>query len=65
MEVEVTIESENLDDGTRVRTGTAFVTMVALNGNGRPTEVPLLVLETEEDRRHFRDGEARMQVRLK
>jgi acyl-CoA hydrolase len=65
MEVEVTIESENLDDGTRVRTGTAFVTMVALDGNGRPTEVPLLVLETEEDRRHFRDGEARMQVRLK
>src|SRR5919109_689375 len=65
MEVEVTIESENLDDGTRVRTGTAFVTMVALNGNGRPTEVPLLVLEIEEDRRHIRDGEARMQVRMK
>jgi len=65
MEVEVTIESENLDDGTRVRTGTAFVTMVALDRNGRPTEVPPLVLETEENRRHFRDGEARMQVRLK
>jgi acyl-CoA hydrolase len=41
------------------------VTMVALDGNGRPTQVPLLVLETEENRRHFRDGEARMQVRLK
>jgi hypothetical protein len=24
-----------------------------------------LMLETEEDRRHFRNGEARMQVRLK
>jgi acyl-CoA hydrolase len=65
MEVEVRIESENLDDGTRARTGTAFVTMVALDRNGRPTEVPPLVLKTEEDRRHFRDGEARMQVRLK
>jgi len=30
MEVEVTIEAENLDDGTRGRTGTAFVTSVAL-----------------------------------
>jgi acyl-CoA hydrolase len=40
MEVEVTIESENFDDGTRVRTGTTFVTMVPLDGNGRPTEVP-------------------------
>ena len=33
--------------------------------NGRPTEVPMLVLEKEEDRRHFRNGEARMQVPLK
>src|ERR671923_2128260 len=36
MEIEVTIEAENLDDGTRVRTGTAFVTTVALDRNGRP-----------------------------
>src|SRR5689334_23400959 len=31
MEVEVLIESEDLDDGMRVRTGTAFITMVALD----------------------------------
>lgn len=65
MEVEVAIESENLDDGTRVRTGTAFVTMVALDRNGRPTEVPQLVLKTANDRRRFLEGEARMQSRLK
>ena len=65
MEVEVAIESENLDDGTRVRTGTAFVTMVALDQNGRPTEVPQLVPKTADDRRRFREGEARMQSRLK
>ena len=65
MEVEVAIESENLDDGTKVRTGTAFVTMVALDPNGRPTEVPQLVLKTADDRRRFREGEARMQSRLK
>jgi acyl-CoA hydrolase len=65
MEVEVTIESENLDDGTRVRTGTAFLTMVALDKNGRPTEVPQLDLKSPEDRKHFKDGEARMLARLK
>lgn len=65
MEVEVTIEAENLDDGTKVHTGTAFVTTVALDKNGRPTEVPQLVLKTADDRRRFREGEARMYSRLK
>jgi acyl-CoA hydrolase len=65
MEIEVAIESENLDNGARVHTGTAFVTMVALDKDGRPTEVPALLLETHEERRRFNDGEARMQARLK
>jgi acyl-CoA hydrolase len=65
MEVEVTIEAENLDDGTKVHTGTAFVTTVALDRNGRPTEVPQLALKTADDRRRFMEGEARMQSRLK
>lgn len=65
MEVEVTIESENLDEGTKVRTGTAFVTMVALDWNGRPTKVPQLDLKTADEKRYFREGEARMQSRLK
>ena len=65
MEVEVTIEAENLDDGTKVHTGTAFVTTIALDRNGRPTEVPQLVLKTADDRRRFREGEAKMQSRLK
>jgi len=65
MEVEVAIESENLDTGARVRTGTAFVTMVALDKNGRPTEVPALVLQTQEDKKRSKEGEARMHVRLK
>lgn len=65
MEIEVTIDSENLDNGTRMRTGTAFVTMVALDNSGKPTEVPPLILETEEDKRKFIEGETRMKARLK
>ena len=65
MEVEVSIESENLDDGKRVKTGTAFVTMVALDKDGKPTEVPQLAIKTTDDKRRFREGEIRMQARLK
>jgi acyl-CoA hydrolase len=65
MEVEVVIESEDLDDGTRVRTGTAFVTMVALDKYGKPTEVPSLTLKSDDDRRRFAEGEQRMNTRLR
>jgi acyl-CoA hydrolase len=65
MEVEVTVEAEDLDDGTRVHTGTAFVTMVALDKYGKPTEVPQLILEGDDDRRRFQEGETRMLSRLK
>jgi acyl-CoA hydrolase len=41
------------------------VTTVALDRNGRPTEVPQLALKTADDRRRFREGEARMRSRLK
>jgi acyl-CoA hydrolase len=64
MEVEVTVESEDFDRGERVLTGTAFVTLVALDNHGRSTEVPPLLLKTEEDKRRFTEGEKRMQRRL-
>lgn len=64
MEIEVGIESENLDTGTRVRTGTAFVTIVALDKDGKPTAVPPLVTRTDDEKRRFVQGEQRMQTRL-
>jgi acyl-CoA hydrolase len=65
MEIEVEIESENLDSGTRVRTGTAFVTIVALDRNGKPTAVPPLLVKTEAEKERFEQGEERMRLRLK
>jgi acyl-CoA hydrolase len=65
MEVEVTVEAEDLDDGTRVHTGTAYVTMVALDKYGKPTEVPQLALEGDDDKRRFQEGGSRMLSRLK
>jgi acyl-CoA hydrolase len=65
MEIEIKVEAEDLITGSRALTNTAFVTAVALGPNGKTTEVPSLLLETEEDRQRFADGEKRMLQRLK
>jgi acyl-CoA hydrolase len=65
MEVEVTVHAEDFDSGKRVLTGTAFVVVVALDDDGKPTEVPPLNLVSDIDKRRFREGESRMMVRLK
>ncbi|HJU14134.1 MAG TPA: acyl-CoA thioesterase [Candidatus Nitrosotalea sp.] len=65
MEVEISVEAEDLMTGTRTLTNTAFVTVVALGPNGKTTEVPSLLLETEDDKRRFSEGEGRMLQRLK
>ncbi len=65
MEIEVRVEAENLLNGMRTLTGTAFVTMVALDKNGRPTEVPKLLLKTREEKKRFSEGLARMKRRAK
>ena len=65
MEVEVTVEAEDLDTGERVLTGTALVTTVALDEHGKPIEVNPLILKTDEDKNRFDIGESRMMNRLK
>ena len=64
MEVEVIIQAEDLDDSTIVHTGTAFVTLVAIDKYGKPTPVPSLNLHNDDDNRRFLEGEARMKMRL-
>ena len=65
MEIEVEIESENLETGARMRTGTAFVTIVALDRVGRPTAVPPLLTQSKEEKQRFKEGQRRMETRLK
>jgi acyl-CoA hydrolase len=65
MEVEVNIEAEDLNTSQKLLTGTAYVTLVALNEKGKPVEVPKLILQNDEEEKRFLDGESRMQVRLK
>jgi len=65
MEIEVKAESEDIITGIRTVAGSAFVTFVSLDKNGKPTPVPKLALKTDDDRRKFEEGKIRMDTRLK
>ena len=65
MEIEVNVEAENLDDNTKVHAATAFVTMVALDKYGKPSKVPHLILEDDNAKMRYSEGELRMKSRLK
>ena len=65
MEIRVDVQSEDLLTGRRTHTSTAYVTFVALDTvTGRPTPVPPLILETEEERREHTRALERRRVRL-
>jgi acyl-CoA hydrolase len=64
MEVGVKVFSENVLTGERKHTSSAYVTYVAIDLKGQPHAIPPLILETEEDRRHYRDAGERRRVRL-
>ncbi|MFD1677460.1 acyl-CoA thioesterase [Alicyclobacillus fodiniaquatilis] len=49
MEVFVKIVAEELNTGTRAVCATSFLTFVAIGPNGRPTNVPKVVPETNEE----------------
>ena len=64
VEVGVRVEAENVRTGERRHTNTAYLTMVALDDEGRPTEVPPLSCETDEERRREREAQLRRANRL-
>ena len=65
MEIRVEVESEDLLSGERRHTSTAYVTFVALDPvTGRPTAVPPLILETDEERAEHARAVERRRARL-
>jgi acyl-CoA hydrolase len=58
--VYVNVKAEHLESGTIKKISEAYFSMVALDRNGRPTIVPSLKLETDEDRRYFEEARQRI-----
>lgn len=65
MEVMVDITAENLDTGEVVHTGTAWLTMIALNDRGKPVPVPPVLAESEADKQLYELGKSRYDARRK
>ena len=64
MEVGIRVEREVRASGTREHCLTGYFTFVAMGENGKPTQVPALELDSDEDQRRFHDAVARREVRL-
>ena len=64
MEVGVRVEAENPRTKEVRHTTSAYLTMVCLDDQGRPHEVPPLVPETPEEQRRNREAELRRANRL-
>jgi acyl-CoA hydrolase len=64
MEVGVRVEAENPLTGETRHTNTAYLTMVALDAEGRPAPVPSLSTSTATEVRRAREAEMRRSNRL-
>lgn len=65
MEVMVNAFAENPKTGAIIHTNCAYLTFVALDENGRPSPVPGLLLETDEEKEAFRAAEKRREERMR
>lgn len=63
-EVGVRIDAEDPLSRETFHTASAYVTMVALNSHGRPTAMPPLEPETEEEKQRYEDAVERRKARL-
>jgi acyl-CoA hydrolase len=64
MEVGVRVESEDVRSGTVLHTSTAYLTMVAIDDQGKPARVPPIEPETDDERRRQREAQVRRDNRL-
>ncbi len=64
MEVGVRVEAEKPRTGEARHTNTAYLTMVALDDDGRPTPIPGIVATSPAEERRMREAELRRANRL-
>ena len=65
MEIGIRIMTEDLKTGKKRHTNSCYFTMVCLDDQGKPKEVPRLIPETPEEKRRFDEGQKRRESALK
>lgn len=64
VEIRIDVEAENIPEGKRFDSNSAYFTFVAVDKNGHPVEVPEVVPETDEERELYNGALRRRQLRL-
>ena len=64
MEVGVKIEAEDLGSGKITHTGSSYLTYVAIDEHGKPTEVPNVIPDTNDEKRRWEEAKRRREERL-
>lgn len=64
MEVGVRVEAEELLTGHRRHTNSCYLTFVAVDGNGRPVEIPGVAPESHDEQRRYEAAQQRRTRRL-
>ena len=64
MEIGVRLDSEDPHSGKRTHVATAYLTFVALDHNGKPHIVPLVVPQTDAEKRRYKEAQIRRKNRL-
>ncbi|MGM9987623.1 MAG: acyl-CoA thioesterase [Bacillaceae bacterium] len=65
MEVLVKVHSEDLLTGKKTPTSQAYLTMVAIDKNSKPSKVPPIIPVTDEEKYHYQLAMERYQARKK
>ncbi len=63
MEIGVRMESQDPVTRRGTHTGSCYLTYVALDEKGKPTPIPPLVLTTPDEKRRFKEAQARRKMR--
>lgn len=64
METRVVVTAEDVLSGEVTHTNTAYFVYVALDDGGKPTPVPAIICETEEEKDRYERAQARQNYRL-
>jgi len=65
MEIELNVSAENTLSGKQVEACHAYFTLVALDSAGKPSPVPKLELQGEEEYKRFQEGKKRHEERIR
>ena len=62
MEVKIELDAESLITGKRHHANNAYLIMVGIGEDGKPSEVPPLLISTEAQQKRFEEGKARYEA---